>query len=231
MFCILQFFYAELNALNCDVVYVINLNSDAELCKIENQLKKFNIKFREFKIIDGQSTKIANNANNRLNLKCKPTFCRGMHPEDFSRALKYLKVVEDIVQNNYRSAIVFEKNIKIQRNKIIKNNCDEKGDVLFLNTESYRDKSSHCSVTPEEITKYFKLPKTANRRITRFSSKNGEEASGFHAYAVTFDEVTQTLRKSGIIQYPVGNHFMVVNNTSHGLSRKKVIYGAEDTES
>jgi GR25 family glycosyltransferase involved in LPS biosynthesis len=245
-------FSVEINALECDAVYVVNLNNDSACSqKIKNQLNKFNIKFQFFKIIDGSDINIVNIETGRAEDKrhfhenCRRSVRYSVHGdrtefkyssgtrkilggEELSHILSHLKIIRDIVRNNYKKVIIFEDRIFFEKNfsrnlkKTLKNAPDDT-DMLFLDVGVYHDRSSPHFISPGELLRCFERLYPDNEYIVRLNSENGG-VFGSHAYVVNLDVAKKILKNSAVIQWPVKDHMMMIKGVSRYAARKKIVY-------
>jgi hypothetical protein len=98
--------------------------------------------------------------------------------------------------------------------------------MLFLDVGVYHDCSSPYFVSPELLLRCFEQLEK-NKHVVRLNSENGG-VFGSHAYAVTFDGAKKVLENSAVIQWPIGNHLMVIKGISRYAARRKMLYANED---
>ncbi|MDR1235919.1 MAG: glycosyltransferase family 25 protein [Holosporaceae bacterium] len=252
-FLFLVYFSVKINALECDAVYVVNLKNDSDRPeKIKNQLNKFDIKFQFFKIIDGSDINIVNIETgitedkrhfhencrgsvrysvrgDQVEFKYSAGTRRILDGEELSHILSHLKIIRDIVRNNYKKVIIFEDKIFFEKNfsrdlkKTLKNAPDDT-DMLFLDVGVYHNcSSSPHFISPGELLRCFERLYPNNEYIVRLNSENGG-VFGSHAYVVTFDGAKKILKNSAVIQWPVKDHIMMIKGVSRYAARKKIVY-------
>ena len=104
-----------------DKIYIINLEKDTErLNKLIPKLKKYNIKYKLIKGVDGN--KIKNNTKLRNG--------------QYGCLLSHIKILKDALKNNYKKIAIFEDDIFFHKNF---NSILNKKYNYFINNENYYD--------------------------------------------------------------------------------------------